>query len=75
MEESFQCRLRHPECQDCGGGGSCTHDPCQIGAPLDPSCDPCADLICNGFGQTTCCTSSWDDVCALFAEVYCGCTP
>jgi len=69
-ETAVSCRA------DCGGGGgTCNHGPCQIGDPLDPSCDPCAGTVCNVLGVPECCQVTWDDFCTLVAEIYCGCVP
>jgi len=56
----------------CGGTGSCAHDPCVAGGPLDPSCDSCADLICSLLDDY-CCTTAWDSTCADYAFFYCTC--
>jgi hypothetical protein len=61
--------------QDCCSTGGCSHDPCTTGAPLDPSCDACADLLCNLLGLTFCCASQWDSDCVLFTSVYCTTCP
>jgi hypothetical protein len=40
---------------------SCSHDLCETGAALDPSCDPCAATIA---GQDAYCTDNfWDEIC------------
>lgn len=55
---------------DCGGG-TCAHSPCVEGVALDPLCDPCVDTICTF--DSFCCTSTWDDLCAGDAPLYCSC--
>jgi hypothetical protein len=58
--------------QDCqAAGGSCDHDVCAEGTPLDPACDLCVDLVCAI--DDYCCTSSWDSLCVGSADFFCGC--
>lgn len=57
-----------------GGGGSssgtCDHSPCDIGIPLDPTCDSCASIVCSD--DPFCCDVDWDDVCAGSAIDLCN---
>ncbi len=53
-----------------GGSGTCDHPPTQVGGPLDPACDSCAQTVC-GF-DTYCCTTEWDDICVQEAADNCG---
>ena len=42
-------------------GGVCAHELCETGEPLDPSCDPCADAVCQV--DPYCCEVEWDAFC------------
>lgn len=57
-----------------GGGGSssgtCDHSPCDVGVPLDPTCDSCASIVCSD--DPFCCDYDWDDVCAGSAIDLCN---
>ncbi len=53
-----------------GGSGSCNHDVCVEGDPLDGSCDPCASNVCDE--DSYCCTTEWDDICVDLADQYCA---
>jgi hypothetical protein len=57
---------------DCGPcpGGNCAHNKCEVGAPLDPACDPCVTFICAF--DDVCCTQTWDDICVSYVEGFCG---
>ncbi|KAJ3333810.1 hypothetical protein HDU76_003287 [Blyttiomyces sp. JEL0837] len=46
-------------------GHTCTHDLCQLGAPLVASCDPCVALITST--DTFCGTTAWDLTCVMEA--------
>lgn len=46
-------------------GGTCVHDPCIPGGPLDPSCGECAGLVCDV--DPFCCETEWDIYCVLTA--------
>lgn len=52
--------------------GSCAHGLCDSddGAPLDPSCDPCVQTVCNV--DATCCSSAWDDLCTDLVYTECA---
>lgn len=51
--------------------GMCAHSPCQVGVALNPTCDPCVDLIC--LLDPFCCTTTWDTLCVSNGQLYCGC--
>lgn len=51
------------------GEGSCDHDVCTEGGPLDPSCGTCAENICDADGF--CCSQMWDSVCVNAVEEQC----
>lgn len=55
-----------------GGGGSCGHELCDTGAPLDPTCDPCVETVCAQ--DAFCCESAWDSICVIEAQDFCGLT-
>jgi hypothetical protein len=56
---------------DCGScGGSCDHDKCTTGGPLDASCDKCTDAICQV--DSFCCTTAWDSICVSEVQSVCG---
>jgi hypothetical protein len=56
---------------DCGGcGGTCSHDQCTSGGPLDASCGTCVDTICQA--DPFCCTSAWDSICISEVGSLCG---
>lgn len=49
---------------------TCAHDPCAVGAALDPACHPCVDAVCEQ--MPSCCTGAWDAVCAAAVPSACG---
>ncbi len=51
---------------------TCDHPVCEAGTALDPSCDPCAQTVCEA--DAFCCTTFWDRVCVQEAEELCGVT-
>jgi hypothetical protein len=54
-----------------GGGMGCSHDVCDEGDALDPSCnDDCAEAVCNE--DSYCCTTAWDATCVGEADQYCA---
>jgi len=59
-----------------GIGGNCSptcgHSECQVGGPLDPSCNACAFEVCNG-GSYECCAEGggWDTNCIAEADYLC----
>lgn len=53
-----------------GGGGSCSHDVCDQGGALDPSCGSCESAVCAN--DSYCCNTAWDDVCVGEVAQYCG---
>ncbi|MFH2006150.1 MAG: hypothetical protein ABI333_06155 [bacterium] len=65
-----------------GGSGTCDHDVCTEGTPLDPSCGDCASTICNV--DSFCCNDTWDSLCVDMVDTECvvpcggsagGCSP
>ena len=52
------------------GGGSCSHDVCEEGGPLQPSCGSCAADICQI--DEYCCNNGWDATCIQEVEQYCA---
>jgi len=60
----------------CGGiCTECAHDTCEVGGPLEPTCNPCVATVCAQ--DAFCCKGGWDDICVREAESLCGldCTP
>lgn len=57
---------------DCQQGGSCAHDVCVEGVALEPTCDPCAGVVCSV--DAFCCDTSWDELCVDTAALFCGCS-
>jgi hypothetical protein len=57
------------------GGGTCAHNICTAGAPLDPSCDPCATAVCAA--DAYCCdpTGMWDSICVSETLTFCTASP
>jgi len=53
-----------------GGGPGFCHDVCEEGPPMDPFCEPCAEIVCDN--DPFCCDSSWDDLCVQEAQDLCG---
>jgi len=43
--------------------GSCAHSPCEQGAALSASCNPCVEDICSQDVFADCCTTAWDAAC------------
>ena len=60
-------------CQaDCGNCTHCTHSPCAVGARLDAGCNDCTRTVCQTL--SSCCTTTWDSTCQLYAQLLCnGC--
>jgi hypothetical protein len=56
-----------------GGGGSgtgaCSHNECQTGGPLLPSCDACTAALCAA--DSFCCTDLWDSTCVSEVATFC----
>jgi hypothetical protein len=52
------------------GGSSCDHDACSEGGALDPTCDSCADQVCDV--DPYCCGTAWDSTCVGEATSMCG---
>jgi hypothetical protein len=55
-----------------GSSGTCSHDPCSTGDPLDPSCSACAADVCSG--DSFCCKTSWDASCVSSAQDSTSCS-
>jgi alpha-tubulin suppressor-like RCC1 family protein len=59
-----------------GAGGACNgpsqHSPCVTGAALDPTCDTCAQFLCQPGFETYCCTHAWDMNCVEYAYMNCS---
>lgn len=53
-----------------GGSGSCDHDVCTAGEPLDPSCGACAAAVCEV--DSFCCNNEWDATCVNEVEEQCA---
>lgn len=53
-----------------GGGPGFCHDVCEPGPPMDPWCEPCAEVVCDM--DPFCCQSSWDEACVDQAVDHCG---
>jgi hypothetical protein len=51
---------------------TCVHDKCATGAPLDPTCDPCVNMVCSG--DPYCCNIAWDVDCKAQVNSVCGVT-
>lgn len=49
-------------------GGTCAHDPCAAGAPLDPACDPGVATVC--IGAPVCCTTVWTMAACAYNYAY-----
>jgi hypothetical protein len=56
--------------QDCQP--ACTHDVCEPGPALEPTCDTCVTNVCAA--DSFCCTVFWDRICVQEAEEMCGLT-
>lgn len=55
----------------CGSGsGSCSHDECQTGVKLTPTCSSCSAAVCAE--DPYCCDTAWDEYCVDEAEQLCG---
>jgi len=53
-----------------GGSGTCDHDVCTEGTPLDPECGACAAAVCAV--DDFCCSNMWDGVCVNAVEDECA---
>ncbi|HVY46623.1 MAG TPA: trypsin-like serine protease [Minicystis sp.] len=53
-----------------GGASACAHDPCETGARLKKSCDPCVTAVCDA--DAYCCAHTWDADCASEVATICG---
>jgi len=66
-DESESCETCPVDCGECG---TCEHDLCESGGPLDPSCDECVANVCDF--DSFCCEVEWDSICVGEAEEICG---
>lgn len=48
----------------------CTHDVCEVGAPLDAECGDCQTAVCAA--DPYCCEVAWDSLCVSQVEAACG---
>lgn len=67
-----------PNWQTAGGTASCSHELCEPGLPLDPSCHGCVETVCDL--DPSCCTGNgatddWDDTCIDLVYTACGGSP
>lgn len=51
---------------------TCSHDLCDQGNALEPTCDPCVTAVCEA--DPFCCTNTWDERCVAAAQETCGLT-
>jgi hypothetical protein len=63
-----------------GGGGtnpepSCSHDACEVGEAMSPTCDGCIAALCEM--DPYCCETAYDETCVAEAQsiATCGCAP
>jgi hypothetical protein len=54
----------------CCDSGACAHPVCQLGAGLNPACDPCVAQICAF--DPLCCTGVWRPACVSYVNLICG---
>ncbi len=66
-DESESCETCPSDCGECG---TCEHEICEAGGPLDPSCDECVANVCSI--DSFCCEVEWDSICIAEAEEICG---
>jgi hypothetical protein len=57
-------------CQDPTCAAVCSHSPCEIGEPLDATCNSCTAQVCHV--DPACCTTSWDASCVNKVEQLCA---
>jgi hypothetical protein len=67
-DASESCQSCQSDCGPCGG--TCDHDECTIGGPLDPSCGMCVAAICQV--DPFCCNTAWDGICKSEVGSVCG---
>ena len=53
-----------------GGSGTCDHNVCTAGTPLDPTCSGCAETVCSI--DDYCCNTEWDSICVGIVEDHCA---
>ncbi|MBW2693214.1 MAG: hypothetical protein JRE57_11365 [Deltaproteobacteria bacterium] len=63
------------ECGDWICAAACKHNLCEVGEPLDSTCNTCAAQVC--FEDPICCTDTWDSTCIGLVGTVCNhqCTP
>jgi hypothetical protein len=61
-----------PVCGDVSCAEICSHNPCEIGEPLDSTCNSCTELVCSL--DSVCCDElgTWDQGCIDLVEQECG---
>ena len=67
----------HADPQLCQGGiqGTCAHNLCRVGGPLDPACEPEFDATCVASicaAHPICCGEYWDQRCVDAVQSVCG---
>jgi len=58
------------ECGDWICAAACSHNLCEVGEPLDSTCNTCAAQVC--FEDPSCCTDTWDSTCVGLAGSVCN---
>ena len=58
------------QCKDWTCAAACKHSLCEVGTPLDSTCNTCAAQIC--FEDPSCCTDSWDSGCVSLVGSVCN---
>jgi len=56
------------------GMGSCTHDVCTAGGPLNQNCGSCEQMVCAPGADPYCCTTLWGPSCFTAVQNLCGMT-
>jgi len=57
-------------CGDWTCAAACSRNLCEVGEPLDSTCNTCAAQVC--FEDPSCCTDTWDASCILRVENTCN---
>lgn len=73
------CNQCGPSCPEACGGApqpvpnslvtGCSHDVCETGSPLAPSCSPCVEKVCEA--DAFCCDNTWDETCVVLYDETC----
>jgi hypothetical protein len=58
------------ECGDWTCAAACSHNLCEVGEPLDSTCNTCAAQVC--FEDPSCCGDSWDTQCVALVGSVCN---